>query len=611
MSANGAALGWSLWLAVAPTGVDPARWTLRASPMPRIAHWVAGSLPAWPGALALEGYQAARPAIPEMEEGSLVVRATLPEDGQLQVRLGVRGDSGPENPEVPPVTGGPQPPVERRTETAAVVVDRGMGRVYGRGLDCRFDVAVFDEVRLELVARRGRVRVGVDGKEVGTCRGGWERGAVELASGVRRIRIEGFSSGSFADTFGPGPRLGAGMAVLGALLGAMVGRAPLALASSPLVLATGLGWQRCASVVANLRLAGVGPGAGTLLVGGIPALLLVLCVLGRRSAGAVLALVAGLVAWCAPSFLPVLLPLLPWAVLVRTRRGPGLSLALSAALLVLAEVGVRASPIAESWQLTSGWRTSEQSLARVVALHDGDRSAASALPVKAPTHPREGRFAVAFGGSSTAGALGGADRRQLWPALLDEALDGWTVSNQGAPGWSSLHIRLYADVVLPDARPELVLVYTGYNDRFTLAPIVHRSMAATPSGAAAALADALGRSRLYVGLRFAVQGLQQGVGESAVPPADTRRNLTRVVGLARTLGANVLVVTEATNPDRRVLADYAAIHREVAEAEGARWLDAGAVLPDDPDVFIDDVHLSATGQQALAAAIQEALEGWI
>ena len=81
-----------------------------------------------------------------------------------------------------------------------------------------------------------------------------------------------------------------------------------------------------------------------------------------------------------------------------------------------------------------------------------------------PTPPRSGAIGVAVvGGSTTFGTrLTDAD---TWPWLLQERLgDGYAVVNYGVPGYSTAENIIQMALVVPEARPRVVVFYEGWND---------------------------------------------------------------------------------------------------------------------------------------------------
>jgi lysophospholipase L1-like esterase len=81
--------------------------------------------------------------------------------------------------------------------------------------------------------------------------------------------------------------------------------------------------------------------------------------------------------------------------------------------------------------------------------------------------PPGGRRIVAVGGSTTFGTSNA--ERETYPALLEARLDGEgsrrvEVINAGVAGYFSHHQRLRSDRELPALRPDVVIVFEGWND---------------------------------------------------------------------------------------------------------------------------------------------------
>ena len=67
------------------------------------------------------------------------------------------------------------------------------------------------------------------------------------------------------------------------------------------------------------------------------------------------------------------------------------------------------------------------------------------------------------GGSTTFGTR--VTDADTWPWLLQERLgDGYAVANYGVPGYSTAENIIQMALVVPEARPRVVVFYEGWND---------------------------------------------------------------------------------------------------------------------------------------------------
>ena len=97
------AVGWGAWHASvqALPEVDPRLWDRRAASVPVESAELAGDLLPDPGAVDLWSHRAVSPRIAPLREGWLTLRAVVPTDGQLTVRLGGDDLGGPHAPQGP------------------------------------------------------------------------------------------------------------------------------------------------------------------------------------------------------------------------------------------------------------------------------------------------------------------------------------------------------------------------------------------------------------------------------------------------------------------------------------------------------------------------------
>ena len=240
-------------------------------------------------------------------------------------------------------------------------------------------------------------------------------------------------------------------------------------------------------------------------------------------------------------------------------------------------------------------------------------------PVAPPARSAPLRI-VALGSSSTGGAFQNDDLAQFWPADLGRRLGPQVqVVNQGVGGWTSLHIRRYVETRLPDLDADILLIYQGNNDLKQSSPRTYAALYAELEGArpapGARLSTWLATVRLYQLLRFTLTPLTMQAEGIAVPIADARRNLSRIIELARAEDARVLLVREGVYPDPMDLASYGVLMSSLANGRDVAFLDGGEVLASATawELFVDNVHLSRQGHERLAQAIAAELErlGWL
>ncbi|HMM55131.1 MAG TPA: arylesterase [Candidatus Desulfobacillus sp.] len=186
--------------------------------------------------------------------------------------------------------------------------------------------------------------------------------------------------------------------------------------------------------------------------------------------------------------------------------------------------------------------------------------AACGAKEKAAPLPR-GSTVLALGDSLTAGY--GLDPAQAWPALL-AAATGWRIVNAGVSGDTSAGGLARLPALLDANTPRLVLVALGGNDM----------------------------------LRH-------------LPEDETRANLARIIALARSRGAHVVLLAipkpSIAGAVFRSLSD-APFYDELAREQGVPLL-AGALADvlSDPDLKLDQLHPNAEGQHRLAEKLFDAL----
>jgi lysophospholipase L1-like esterase len=447
---------------------------------------------------------------------------------------------------------------------------------------------------------------------------------------------------TFTDTFAAFPRgiaarilaIAAGAAaglLLGRRRGLVLGALPIA--AIPLLEHVDLrGWLDA------LRLIDVPEALGPLLFAGIPAavatLLAATASLSLRRALAVgIAPMLAIAAIAAAAGFPhdtagwlVLaatgLPLagIGWLNTHPARLRAPLSQALCLLILLMAEGGVRLTALDTTWTRTAGWKRASEEFRELLELENYRTYPDEGFPVRPPPPDPQRRRIVALGGSSTGGAYQMDDIDQFWPKRLEEDLAGtdWEVVNQGVGGWNTLHVRLYVESQIERLDADILALYVGHNDVLAESPVPYRDLYARyamKGSSLTAISDTLNGSRLYVGLKYAVLALKDRGGAVAVPVPDARENLAAIIDVAHQHHAKVLLMTEGLNPDPLPLRPYAAMQKELAEQTGSLYLDAATALwkTGDPDLFLDDCHLSASGHRELAGDVLATLRdaGWL
>ena len=558
------------------------------------------------------------------------------------------GDEGPRS--LPPgferPTGGAFPSSAARNGVGSVLIDRSArASITSPDMRCSPTSAkapTNDRFTLGLNAQGRVLGVTLDGQEVMRCESVHQGGAVLFGAGVRRVQLEAVRVESpgqpvFEDHFsglGRSPFAQGGLALLGAALGvfALARRVSWLIAASPLLLMAPLFRSDLRALLDGLRLIHVPEAAGPALLVGAPALAMLLAVasanlrlphtlgLAAVVGGAVAAafgdlslgsaLLGGLaVPWCA----------LAWVNTHPVPARPAISWALCAVLAVGAELGLRGTATFSTWSTGRGWERAREEFAQLLEIQQHKAYPADSFPIRPPDPDPKTRRIVALGGSSTGGAYQMDDIDQFWPKRLEETLtraghQDWEVVNQGVGGWNSLHVRLYVESQIQRLDADIFVVYIGHNDILTTSPAPYRDLYARyqrGGGAAAAVSAKLSELRLYSGLRFLLLGLRDRGGAVAVPVEDAYDNLSALFDLAEANNARVMLLTEGLNPDPQPMGRYAEMQRDLAESRGGLYLNTAEKLwlTGEPDLFLDDCHLSQEGHVRLSGMIAESLEG--
>jgi len=244
-----------------------------------------------------------------------------------------------------------------------------------------------------------------------------------------------------------------------------------------------------------------------------------------------------------------------------------------------------------------------------------DDAALRAVHPDVPVPPRGNRRRILVMGDSCSRI---STSRPPYSVLLERLLGGGPVEvwNAAVPGYTSWQGRAWLDRQLLGLRPEVAVVYYGWNDHWRATGITDRDYAARLSGGGLRLALLFRRIPDPPPLR--------------VPAGEYRAYLTDIVTRLQGAGARVILVAAphhltAEARERLVRTRYVveaddpvALHRaylgvvgEVAAATGALELDAAAVFDrlDRPhDLMMrDGIHLTDPGHAVMAELIAAVL----
>ena len=221
---------------------------------------------------------------------------------------------------------------------------------------------------------------------------------------------------------------------------------------------------------------------------------------------------------------------------------------------------------------------------------------------------------LCFGGSVTFGDKLNWD--ETWPGQLAE-MSGWSVMNCGVPGYLSPHVLAFAQGGLLDLQPDLVIVYTGFNDlanNDALHPDRFRDdyrhangLRKEPEGLAKWLVR---NSFVYYGLsrwrRSATSAIGRIMNREVIPErvgprglAAYVRNYTDLAALCKRRGIPILFASESPGPSdakwrewrRNGLGAYA----DALKSIGEPYVDTFRELGSDPALYSDFVHLAPKG----------------
>ncbi len=236
---------------------------------------------------------------------------------------------------------------------------------------------------------------------------------------------------------------------------------------------------------------------------------------------------------------------------------------------------------------------------------------------------------LAIGDSCTFGS--GAGQADTYPAQLENRLrkahPGRSVEvvNAGVPGFSSYQAIRFLDVEGWSFEPDVVVIATGINDAHPANTGSKRRFGADRWLSDREYAAALNRSSVLAITRLLQRAGLLPMGSTASGPDVKRRvpldeyeaALRRFARDALSRGIIPVIVawplqSQAT-PDaqtsevERVYARYQAAAESAARAEGAAFVPLVTSVEGRPGLFVDPVHMNATGYGLVADAVAEAV----
>ena len=171
----------------------------------------------------------------------------------------------------------------------------------------------------------------------------------------------------------------------------------------------------------------------------------------------------------------------------------------------------------------------------------------------------------------------GVDDADSYPAKLEvlaraSGHANTEIINGGQPGYTSFQGLWLWDEALKYYEPDVVLIGYLVQDSRKAAPYSDRSQAILQQNADFLKANVLHRSRIYLGLRAAIGGVQIEVKESGdqaqkvyrIPPEDYVANLREIVANVRAVGAQPVLFSYPLERE-----GYMAGHRRILEAAAA------------------------------------------
>lgn len=205
------------------------------------------------------------------------------------------------------------------------------------------------------------------------------------------------------------------------------------------------------------------------------------------------------------------------------------------------------------------------------------------------------------------------------------------VLNAGSDAFSTAHSLTNLSLRVLAVEPDIVTVYHNINDLSALS----FGSELRPDYANKYLSDVFLAYEHRGGAGGAVLRLSRGaqllkwrwaaLRRTLEPPRNTRaatqidvergaaifgRNLRSIVAIARVHGVEVLLITQAHRDGEQALSgfrEYNDTIRALCMSEGVPCIDVATAMSGQPDLFVDEVHLSAAGVRRIATLIHPAL----
>jgi len=224
------------------------------------------------------------------------------------------------------------------------------------------------------------------------------------------------------------------------------------------------------------------------------------------------------------------------------------------------------------------------------------------------------------GGSTTYGV--DLPLEQTWVHLAEQRLltqgRRCELLNAGEAGYTAFQIKLLLEhFLVPDYRPDGVILYLGYNDgNLARGPYTERELyrmwqayRAGGGNLRLRLGQAFRGYRLYNLWSYLLRGVRRRYGPSQVTlssSAEFSQTLAEMLAYLKEKKIRVLLVAEASQVDstlyRRIMAEQAAAH-------DAAFLDVHEIIRRQhsaADIFTDVVHLTPRGNRIVAELIADA-----
>ncbi|MCP4643369.1 MAG: hypothetical protein GY851_23180 [bacterium] len=196
----------------------------------------------------------------------------------------------------------------------------------------------------------------------------------------------------------------------------------------------------------------------------------------------------------------------------------------------------------------------------------------------------------------------------LFTSRLEAAL-GTTVVNAGVNGYSVAQMTALYRTHLSQLKPGLVVVYVIPGDflRPPNSSLVRNSVAFPLRRPWFATTQALAIARLMAHSRFGWEWIAPPPVTEPVEQLDetgrVERNVDALVGLAREVGKERVLVVVSPFMEREENPPLPETVRQTLDAEGIALLELSEVIPPAPRLFVDHIHLSAEGHEAVAGAL--------